>query len=207
MSSSDHSPSQKGHVALFADRFLPYSQTFIYDEIQAHERYTVDVFCKERINEDRFPYDRVTVPSVLGSAWMGARVYENVYPTPNGLTATAGSGQVSLDWDGPSGSQLQRYRIYRSLAPIDSLGDSRRGLVRAGPTTGPQFFAQLTPATPENWHDRPRRFRPEVQSCFHLYCGKQGDTACNCPARRNSRVPVSVSSTPVGCCACARGCR
>jgi glycosyltransferase involved in cell wall biosynthesis len=63
---------------MFAKRFLPYSQTFIYDEIQAHERYTVDVFCKERINEDRFPYDRVTAPSALGSSWMGARLYENI---------------------------------------------------------------------------------------------------------------------------------
>jgi glycosyltransferase involved in cell wall biosynthesis len=67
-----------GRVALFAKRFLPYSQTFIYDEIQAHERYTVDVFCTERLNEDRFPYDRVTVPSALGSDWLGARLYENV---------------------------------------------------------------------------------------------------------------------------------
>lgn len=67
-----------GRVAMFAKRFLPYSQTFIYDEIQAHERYTVDVFCKERINEDRFPYDRVTAPSALGSSWMGARLYENI---------------------------------------------------------------------------------------------------------------------------------
>lgn len=76
MPTADAPPT--GRVAMFAKRFLPYSQTFIYDEIQAHERYTVDVFAKERINEDRFPYDRVTIPSVLGSDWLGARVYENV---------------------------------------------------------------------------------------------------------------------------------
>lgn len=61
-------------VALFADRFLPYSQTFIYDEIRAHERYAVDVFCKERLNEDRFPYDRCVEPS----SWLATRVYENL---------------------------------------------------------------------------------------------------------------------------------
>ena len=61
-------------VALFADRFLPYSQTFIYEEIQAHDRYEVDVFCKERLNEDRFPYDRVHHPTT----WLGQRIYENV---------------------------------------------------------------------------------------------------------------------------------
>lgn len=63
-----------GTVALFANRFLPYSQTFIYDEIRAHERYGVEVFCKERLNEDRFPYDRVHVPN----GWLGKRIYENI---------------------------------------------------------------------------------------------------------------------------------
>jgi glycosyltransferase involved in cell wall biosynthesis len=79
MATSDaRAAPRAGRVALFADRFLPYSQTFIYDEIRAHQRYAVDVFCKERLNEDRFPYDRVTVPSALGSDWLGARLYENV---------------------------------------------------------------------------------------------------------------------------------
>lgn len=75
MSSPDapDSPSA-GRVALFADRFLPYSQTFIYEEIRAHERYAVDVFCKERRNADRFPYDRVAHPTT----WLGQRLYENV---------------------------------------------------------------------------------------------------------------------------------
>ncbi len=75
MPSSDaHASSSDGLVALFADRFLPYSQTFIYDEIRAHERYAVDVFCKERLNEDRFPYDRIVHPTT----WIGQRLYENV---------------------------------------------------------------------------------------------------------------------------------
>ena len=63
---------------MFVRQFLPYSQTFIYDEIQAHERYTVDVFTRERINKDQFPYEQVHTPSLLGSEWMGARLYENI---------------------------------------------------------------------------------------------------------------------------------
>lgn len=64
----------EGTVALFVNRFLPYSQTFIYDEIQAHTRYEVDVFCKERLNEDRFPYRRYVKPRT----WLGERLYENI---------------------------------------------------------------------------------------------------------------------------------
>ena len=73
LSRSSHDP-QDGTVALFVNRFLPYSQTFIYDEIRAHTRYAVEVFCKERLNEDRFPYERYVKPST----WLGERVYENV---------------------------------------------------------------------------------------------------------------------------------
>jgi len=69
-----------GRVALFSTRFVPYSQTFIYDEVRAHERYEVDVFCKERLNEDRFPYDekRVFHPP----AW-AEKIYENVAYWPS----------------------------------------------------------------------------------------------------------------------------
>jgi len=63
-----------GTVALFLRRFLPYSQTFIYDEIQAHERYDVEVFCQERLNAERFPYERYVKPS----GWWGEKIYENI---------------------------------------------------------------------------------------------------------------------------------
>lgn len=66
-------PSRSDTVALFSTRFLPYSQTFIHDEIRAHERYDVDVFCKTRENADRFPYDRWTKPP-KAAEWL----YENV---------------------------------------------------------------------------------------------------------------------------------
>ncbi len=69
-----------GTVALFSTRFVPYSQTFIYDEIRAHERYEVDVFCKERLNADRFPYDeeRIHHPP----AW-AEKIYENTAYWPS----------------------------------------------------------------------------------------------------------------------------
>jgi len=46
-------------VAVFTERFLPYSQTFIHDELLAHRRYRADVFCGRRLNQDRFPYQPV----------------------------------------------------------------------------------------------------------------------------------------------------
>jgi glycosyltransferase involved in cell wall biosynthesis len=75
MTTSDASTTaNRGRVALFADRFLPYSQTFIYEEIRAHDRYEVDVFCKTRLNEEQFAYDTVFCPQT----WIGERVYENI---------------------------------------------------------------------------------------------------------------------------------
>lgn len=50
-------------VALFSTSFLQYSQTFIYDELQYHNRYKIDVFCNERQNVGQFPYERVYHPS------------------------------------------------------------------------------------------------------------------------------------------------
>jgi glycosyltransferase involved in cell wall biosynthesis len=46
-------------VALFSTSFVPYSQTFIYDEITNHVDYEVDVFCKSYTNKDLFPFPRV----------------------------------------------------------------------------------------------------------------------------------------------------
>ncbi|HUF09187.1 MAG TPA: glycosyltransferase [Rhodothermales bacterium] len=63
-----------GTVALFVTNFLPYSQTFIFDEIRAHRRYDVDVFCKARLNDDRFPYERIHKPPNR----IAERLYENL---------------------------------------------------------------------------------------------------------------------------------
>jgi colanic acid/amylovoran biosynthesis glycosyltransferase len=40
-------------VALFSTTFCDYSQTFVYDEFRSHERYEVEVFCRETRNLER----------------------------------------------------------------------------------------------------------------------------------------------------------
>jgi colanic acid/amylovoran biosynthesis glycosyltransferase len=52
-------------VALFSTHFLEYSQTFVFDEIVSHERYGVEVFCKTRMNAERFPFEPVHVGGML----------------------------------------------------------------------------------------------------------------------------------------------
>lgn len=42
-------------VAIFCNTFLPYSQTFVWDEIRSHERYAVEVFAWRRRNAALFP--------------------------------------------------------------------------------------------------------------------------------------------------------
>ena len=61
VSGSDEMPT----VAKFSTHFLEYSQTFVYDETVLQNRYEVEVFCKKRMNEDRFPYSRVHVAGPL----------------------------------------------------------------------------------------------------------------------------------------------
>lgn len=48
-------------VALFASTFLPYSQTFIFDEISRPRRYDLEVFATTREHADRFPFEPVHV--------------------------------------------------------------------------------------------------------------------------------------------------
>jgi colanic acid/amylovoran biosynthesis glycosyltransferase len=52
-------------VALFNTNFLPYSQTFVYEEIRHHTRYAVEVFCRRRLLAERFPFDPVHVGGPL----------------------------------------------------------------------------------------------------------------------------------------------
>ncbi len=48
-------------VALFCTNFLPWSQTFVHEELKNHSRYDAHVFCNKRENADRFPYDSVNI--------------------------------------------------------------------------------------------------------------------------------------------------
>jgi glycosyltransferase involved in cell wall biosynthesis len=52
-------------VALFNTNFLPYSQTFVYEEIRCHRRYAVEVFCRRRLLAERFPFEPVHVGGAL----------------------------------------------------------------------------------------------------------------------------------------------
>lgn len=70
---------ERRKIALFSTSFLPYSQTFIYDEIRSHsENYRVEVFCKERLNSDRFPYPHINKPPKIFEF-----LYENIAYWPS----------------------------------------------------------------------------------------------------------------------------
>jgi len=44
-------------VALWRNNFLPYSETFIHDQLRFHERYRAVVFCRQRRNAGLFPHE------------------------------------------------------------------------------------------------------------------------------------------------------
>ena len=46
---------------MFREDFLPFSQTFVFEEIRLLKRHQVDVFAWRRLNETLFPYERVHV--------------------------------------------------------------------------------------------------------------------------------------------------
>src|SRR3569832_35900 len=60
-----YAPPPMRRVALFISRFLQYSQTFVYEEIRAHQRYHVEVFTRAIENQERFPYASVNVAGPL----------------------------------------------------------------------------------------------------------------------------------------------
>lgn len=46
-------------VAVFNTNFLPYSQTFVYEQLVHHQRYTPEVFCWRTMNRDWFSFEPV----------------------------------------------------------------------------------------------------------------------------------------------------
>lgn len=67
-------PERPTPFALFSTSFLPYSQTFIHDELRAHRRYVADVFAGERLHAERFPYDEARIHTPGGR--LGGALYE-----------------------------------------------------------------------------------------------------------------------------------
>jgi glycosyltransferase involved in cell wall biosynthesis len=49
---------------MFREDFLPFSQTFVFEEIRLLQRHRVDVFAWRRLNNDLFPHDPVYVGGV-----------------------------------------------------------------------------------------------------------------------------------------------
>jgi glycosyltransferase involved in cell wall biosynthesis len=74
---NENPPKTRPRVALLRNTFLPYSETFIHDELRFHERYDVTVFARRLFNADRFPGHRVFALDSPGrrmraaSAWYG----------------------------------------------------------------------------------------------------------------------------------------
>ena len=52
-------------AAVFNTQFLPYSQTFVYEELRQHRRYAAEVFARVRMLPERFPYPEVHVAGAL----------------------------------------------------------------------------------------------------------------------------------------------
>jgi glycosyltransferase involved in cell wall biosynthesis len=63
-------PEHKPKVAIFSSRFLPYSQTFVYDQVRHHQRYAAEVFARERLNAGQFPF--AAVHHLTDRGWAGA---------------------------------------------------------------------------------------------------------------------------------------
>lgn len=52
-------------VAIFRNRFLPYSETFIYESILHYKLFRPIVFAKNRLNQELFPFEPVYIPKVM----------------------------------------------------------------------------------------------------------------------------------------------
>ena len=115
-----------------------------------------------------------------------ALVYENVYPSPTGLTAEAGTGEVTLNWEAVAGSETANYVIYSrpspidslggpaSLTPVDSVGPDATSYTDTGLDDGQTYYYRVTAAAAtreESPFRRARSFkqvRPSTESCLKI---------------------------------------
>lgn len=68
----------KSRVALFCTNFLPYSQSFVHEEIKHHDRYEVEVFAWRRFFPDRFPFEPVHMANPLYIATRRSPLFDRV---------------------------------------------------------------------------------------------------------------------------------
>ena len=71
--------NDRRRVAVFTTDFLPYSQTFIHDELVGHRRYQADVFCTRRLAASRGGL-RAECPDP--TVFTGGRIYEATRLSP-----------------------------------------------------------------------------------------------------------------------------
>jgi glycosyltransferase involved in cell wall biosynthesis len=68
-------------VALFNTQFLPYSQTFVYEELRQHLRYEVEVFARKRVLAERFPFAAVHIAGPLYGATRKSPSFDRLFRT------------------------------------------------------------------------------------------------------------------------------
>ncbi|MBN2802142.1 MAG: glycosyltransferase [Deltaproteobacteria bacterium] len=82
----------KPHGALFRNNFLPYSETFIHDELRHHNRYDMTVFARQWRNRSQFqghrviaveeiPSRRALMASLIYGATARNRTFDNIFKT------------------------------------------------------------------------------------------------------------------------------
>jgi glycosyltransferase involved in cell wall biosynthesis len=81
------SDEEQLRVAVLRNQFLPYSETFIHDELRHHERYRPTVLARNALNEDRFSGHEVVAitsksrPAPWASLWYGTAARSRVFDT------------------------------------------------------------------------------------------------------------------------------
>lgn len=66
-------------VAVFSTNFLEYSQTFVHEEVTHHTRYVAEVFCRKRLNQERFPFEPVHEAGPLYAVTRHSREFHRVF--------------------------------------------------------------------------------------------------------------------------------
>jgi colanic acid/amylovoran biosynthesis glycosyltransferase len=81
-------------AAVFTRKYLPYSQTFIHDELRHHRRYEAEVFTGEVLNLERFPFGAVHGDSARTTLWTrtDGRIRDAVYYSREHERAIASGG-------------------------------------------------------------------------------------------------------------------
>ena len=72
-----------GRVAMFREDFLPFSQTFVFEELRLLQRYRVDVFAWRRLNATLFPHDPVYVGGLPFLLTGRSREFDRRFATTN----------------------------------------------------------------------------------------------------------------------------